>query len=68
VRLLRRIFDPRRDGVIGWRNLYNEELRNLYSLGSIIRIIKSWKVRWAENVARMAERKNVYGIFRGKPE
>jgi hypothetical protein len=41
-RVLRRIFGPKRDGVAGgWRKLYNEELHNLYSSPSIIRIIKS---------------------------
>jgi hypothetical protein len=36
-RVLRRIFRPKRDKVIGsWRNLHNEELRNLYSSPSII--------------------------------
>jgi hypothetical protein len=41
-RVLRRIFGPKRDKVMGrWRNLHNEELRDLYSLPSIIRMIKS---------------------------
>jgi hypothetical protein len=40
-RVLRRIFGPKRDGVTGaWRKLHNEELHNLYSSPSIIRIIK----------------------------
>jgi hypothetical protein len=40
--VLRRIFGPKRDEVTGgWRKLHNEELRNLYSLPSIIRVIKS---------------------------
>jgi hypothetical protein len=40
-RVLRRIFGPKRDEVIGgWRKLHNEELRNLYSFPSIIRMIK----------------------------
>jgi hypothetical protein len=43
-RVLRRIFGPKRDKVTGeWRNLHNEELRDLYSPPSIIRIVKS---RW----------------------
>jgi hypothetical protein len=54
VRLLRRIFYLRSDGVIGvWRKLHDEELRNLYSLPSIVRMIKSWRVRRAGKVARM---------------
>jgi hypothetical protein len=40
-RVLRMIFGPKRDEVTGeWRKLHNEELRNLYSSPSIIRIIK----------------------------
>jgi hypothetical protein len=41
-RMLRRIFGPKREEVMGeWRKLHNEELRDLYSLPSIIRIIKN---------------------------
>ena len=40
-RVLRRIFGPRRDGVTGeWRKLHNEELNDLYSLFSIMRVVK----------------------------
>jgi hypothetical protein len=40
--MLRRILQPRRDEVTGeWRKLHNEELRDLYSSPSIIRMIKS---------------------------
>jgi hypothetical protein len=40
--VLRRIFGPKRDEVKGeWRKLHNEELRDLYSSPSMIRIIKS---------------------------
>jgi hypothetical protein len=39
--MLRRIFGPKRDEVMGgWRKLHNEELHNLYSSPIIIRIIK----------------------------
>jgi hypothetical protein len=51
-RVLRRIFGLKRDGVTGgWRKLHNEEIHNLYSLPSIIRIIKSRRMRWAGHVA-----------------
>jgi hypothetical protein len=51
-RVLRRIFGPKRDGVMGWwRKLYNEEIHNLYSSPSIIRIIKSRRMRWVGHVA-----------------
>jgi hypothetical protein len=68
-RLLRRIFGPKRDGVTrGWRKLHNEELHNLYSSPSIIRIIKSRRMRWAGYVVRMGEKRNVYRLLLGKPE
>jgi hypothetical protein len=45
-RVLRRIFGPKRDEVIGeWRKLHNEELRDLYSSPSITRIIKSKRMK-----------------------
>jgi hypothetical protein len=68
-RVLRRIFGPKRDGVKGgWRKLHNEELHNLYYSPSIIRIIKSWRMRWAGHVARMGEKRNVYRLLAGKAE
>jgi hypothetical protein len=68
-RVLRRIFGPKRDRVTGgWRKLHNEELHNLYSSSSRIRIIKSRRMRWAGHVARMGENRNVYRLLVGKPE
>jgi hypothetical protein len=56
-RVLRRIFGLKRDEVTGgWKQLHNEELRDLYSSPSIIRIIKSRRIRWAGHVARMGRR------------
>jgi hypothetical protein len=47
-RVLRRIFGPKRDEVArGWRKLHDEELQNLYSSPSIIRMIELRRVRWA---------------------
>jgi hypothetical protein len=52
INVLRRIFGPKRDEVTGgWRKLHNEELHNLYSSPSIIRRIKSRRMRWAGHVA-----------------
>jgi hypothetical protein len=51
-RVLRRILRPKRDEVTGgWRKLHNEELHNVYSSPSIIRMIKSRKMCWAGHVA-----------------
>jgi hypothetical protein len=52
----------------GWRKLHNEELHNLYSSSSIIRIIKSRRKRWAGHVAGIVEKRNVYRLLVGKPE
>jgi hypothetical protein len=68
-RVLRRIFGPKIDKVTReWRKLHNEEHRDLYSSPSIIRIIKSRRMRWASHVARMREKRNVYRLLVGKPE
>jgi hypothetical protein len=45
----------------------NEELRDVYSSPSIIRIIKSRRMRWEGNAARIKNR-NAYRILVGKPE
>jgi hypothetical protein len=68
-RVLRKIFGPKRNEVVGgWRKLHNEELHNLYCSPSIIRIIKSRRMRWAGHVACMGEKRNAYRILVGKPE
>jgi hypothetical protein len=51
-RVLRRIFGPKKDEVMGeWRKLHNEELRDLYSSQSVNRMIKSRRVRWVGHVS-----------------
>jgi hypothetical protein len=68
-RVLRRIFKPKRDEVMGgWRKLHNEELHNLYSSPSISRMIKSRRMEWTGHVTRMGEKRNAYRIFAGKAE
>ena len=52
--VLRRTFGPKRDEVtLDWRKLHIEELDDLNSLPSIVRVIKSRRIRWAGHVARM---------------
>jgi hypothetical protein len=63
-RVLRRIFGPKRDEVTGeWRKLHNEEFRDLYPSPSIIRIIKSRRMRWAGHVARKGKRGTRIGYW-----
>jgi hypothetical protein len=40
-RVLRRIFGPKRQELVGGWRLHNEELRNLYASLKIVRVIKS---------------------------
>ena len=68
-RVLRRVFGAKRDEVTGeWRKLPNEELRDLYSFPSIVRVVKSRRMRWAGHVAQMGEGRGVHGVLVGKPE
>jgi hypothetical protein len=67
-KVLRRIFGPKRDEMTGeWRRLHNEELHDLNSSPSIIRIIKL-RMTWAGHVARMGAKRNMYRLLVGKPE
>jgi len=68
-RVLRRVFGPMRDEVTGERRkLHNEELNDLYSSPSTVRLIKSRRMRWVGHVARMEEGRGVYRVLVGKPE
>ena len=67
--MLRRIFGSKRAKVTGeWRKLHNEELNDLYSSPNIVWVIKSRRMRWVGNVARMGERSGVYKVLVGKAE
>jgi hypothetical protein len=68
-RVLRRMFGPKRDEVMGeWRKLHNEELHNLYSSPDIIKQVKSRGMRWAGHVAGMGEERKVYRVLVRKTE
>jgi len=67
--VVRGVFGPKREEVAaGWRELHNEELHNLYTSPSVIRVIKSRRMRWTWYVARMGEMRNAFKISVGKPE
>jgi len=67
--VLRRLFEPKRDEVTGERRkLHNEELNDLYSSPSIFRLMKSRRMRWAEHVTRVGERRGVYRVLVGYPD
>jgi len=60
--VLRIIFGPRREELTGeWRRLCNKELNDLYSSPSIVRVIKSRRMRWTGHVACVAEEKGCIG-------
>jgi hypothetical protein len=66
-RVLRRIFEPKRDEVTReWRKLYNEELHNLYSSPDIIGQVRSRRMRWAGHVARFGRGEKSAQGFGGK--
>jgi len=70
-RVLRRIFEPKRDKVTWeWRELHVhiEELNDLYSSLNTIRLTKSIRMKWTVHVAFMRERKDVYKVSMEKSE
>jgi hypothetical protein len=68
-RVLKRIFGPKRDEVTGeLRRLHNKELYALYSSPSIIRAIKSRRLRLSGHLARMRDSRGAYRVLMGKPE
>jgi hypothetical protein len=67
-RMLRKVFVPKKDEVIGeWRRLHNEELYDLYSSPNI-RKIKSRRMSWAGHEALMGDTRDTYRVLVGRPE
>jgi hypothetical protein len=66
-RVLRRIFGPKREEDGSWRKLHNDELHSPYSSPTIVKVIKSRKMRWAGHVVRMGEGRGVYRFLVGSP-
>jgi hypothetical protein len=67
-RVLRRIFGPKREEDGLWRKLHDDELHSLYSSPNIVRVIKSRRMRWARQVARMGKGRGAYRVLVGRPE
>jgi hypothetical protein len=67
--VLRKLFRLNRDYIMGgWRRLHKEELHNLNSSPSIIRVMKLMRMRWAGHEAQMGETRNAYWILVRKKE
>jgi hypothetical protein len=65
-RVLRGIFGHKREEVTGeWRKLHNKELHDPNSSPNIVRVIKSRRMRWAGNVARMVRGEACAGVWWG---
>jgi hypothetical protein len=60
------LFGPKRDEIIGeWRKLHNEELHDLYSSPTLVRVIKSRRMRWVGHVAQMRRGEVCTGFWWG---
>jgi hypothetical protein len=62
-RVLRRIFGPKREVTGVWRKLHNQEVHDLYSSPTIVRVIKSRRMRWEGHVAWMGQGRGVYRVL-----
>ena len=63
----RKITYSNRDENGEWRRLQNEELHSLYRSSITVRVIKSWRLRWSDHVARMKKGRSSFKILTGKP-
>jgi hypothetical protein len=68
IRVLKKIFGPKREEDGSRRKLYNDDLHSLYSSPCIVRVIKSRRMRWTAHVSCMGEGRGVYRVLVGRPE
>jgi hypothetical protein len=66
--VLKRIFGSKMEEDGSWRKLHNDELHNLYSSPNIVMVVKSRRMRWVGNVARMGAGRDIYRVLVGSPE
>jgi hypothetical protein len=66
--VLRKIFGPKREEDGLWIKLHNDELHGLCSSPNTVRVIKSWRMRWAGHMACMEEGRGIYRVLVGRPE
>jgi len=65
-RVLRKIHGSQREEVTAeFRRLHSEELNDMYSSTSIVRLIKSRRTRWSGHVARRGRGKVYTGFWWG---
>jgi hypothetical protein len=67
-RVLRKIFETKREEDGSCRKLHNDELHSLYSSPNIVRVIKSRRSRWAGHVARMGRGEVFTGFWLVSPK
>jgi hypothetical protein len=68
-RVLRKIFGPKGEEVTGeWTELHNEELNDLYCSPNVILVITSGRMRWAEHVASMGNRRGANKVLVGRSD
>jgi hypothetical protein len=64
----KRLFGPSRDEMTGWIQRQSEELHNVNSLSSTIRMMRSRRMRWAGHVAQIGKTRNARWLMRREPE
>ena len=57
------VFFLKNMAIMAWRKLHKEDLRDLYSLPNIVRVVKSRRMRWSGHVARMGEGRGVHRVL-----